>query len=344
MAKATSIHHLRQHAERHHEAHLRLKELLRYAPDSEGLIKTVAYTAAVILLGAAIFMGGKKVYEVLTTPTPQIEWQTSAYKTGMNAALRIHEQARRITDNIVRTLPTAGTLKGIDAALAMGRTPESTLIQQALLETSLWFSNTLGKGQYMTKLLQSNARSLQKSILASYLFGEKTVEITSALDMDTKILQRMQNALSLDLFQYLNQSVVRADALDDYLKLLTLLQETAENRIRELQSKIGFLQGSYASVDARTQTKEEAFFENLKNLQGAEAEKALREFVGVQNNQVETRAKIGAYQKVQEYYKFFLPRLERLAYEIRLNREPLIAGVKVVEIQRMQLPLIVPEP
>ena len=56
---------------------------------------------------------------------------------------------------------------------------------------------------------------------------------------------------------------------------------------------------------------------------------------------MEVRAKIGAYQSLQDYYKFFRPTLENLITAIKANRDPLIAGVKVVEIQNMTLPLII---
>ena len=67
----------------------------------------------------------------------------------------------------------------------------------------------------------------------------------------------------------------------------------------------------------------------------------MEKFIGLQTENTEVKAKLGAYKGLRGYYLFFQPRLENMINAIQVNRDPLIAGVKVVEIQNMTLPLII---
>ena len=111
----------------------------------------------------------------------------------------------------------------------------------------------------------------------------------------------------------------------------------------DLQYKIDFLSANFQAKEQEIKLSEDTFFQNLQIFDGPNAEEDLGQFIGLQEAQVEIRAKIGAYRSLRDYYVFFQPRLENLITAIRVNRGPLIAGVKVVEIQNMTLPLIIRE-
>ena len=97
------------------------------------------------------------------------------------------------------------------------------------------------------------------------------------------------------------------------------------------------------SRELEISTSEDIFFQSLGIFDGPDAEIELGKFIGLQESQAEIRAKLGAYKSLRGYYAFFKPRLENLIIAIQANRGPLIAGVKVVEIQNMTLPLIIRE-
>ena len=184
---------------------------------------------------------------------------------------------------------------------------------------------------------------LQKSILTTFYLGEKTVDINSTLEKDTLLLKQINNILSIDLFQYLNQSDDRSGTLDSYLNLLITLKEKADKRISELQSKIDFLKANADAQQTRIQTSEEEFFKQLQLLNGPNAEDEMKNFIGIKENNAEVRAKMGAYKALQQYYVYFQPRLDNLIRAIKANRDALIAGVKVTEIENMTLPIIIKE-
>jgi hypothetical protein len=340
---AQSIHHVRHHAEKHHEAHMRLKELLKYPVYREKVWHIFLTTFFVAILSVVVFLNWGKILDFFTpVPKPELP-EIHGFQSGVLGNYKIDGQASDIYKNYLAQIPSSGHLLGIEIVRLVGDQKEkpSTLMPENAIKSSVWLTNMLSTGQHMTKLEQGNTRSLQKSMLATYYLGEKTVDINSTLETDTQLLSKINNALAVDIFQFLNQSENRADTLTNYTNLLSILLEKCDKRIQELQYKIDFLNANFQSQEVTIKQNEQAFFDNLKMFNGPNAEGQLGEFIGVREAQVEVKAKIGAYQSLQDYYKFFRPTLENLITAIKANRDPLIAGVKVVEIQDMTLPLII---
>jgi len=339
--------HIAHHAHKHHEAEKRLKKLLsEYNPIKERIFPLFFWTFIIVLLSLLIFRNWGNIINFFTNliePQKQEETiNTTGYKTGMLGNLKIDTQAIWAYRNPTEATHAAGSVTGAEVTTAFGaeRGEKPTTLGETL-GNSIWVTSYLGTGQQMTKLEQSKAKALQKSILATYYLGEKTIDINSTIETDSKILSQMKNTLSVNLFQYLNQAVSRSDSLDEYLNLLTILSKKADERINDLQYKINFLSANVKTKETQLSASEKTFFENLKIFEGPNAEQELAKFVGLQQGQAEIKAKLGAYQSLQNYYKFFKPKLDNLIKEIEANRAALIAGVKVVEIQNMALPLII---
>ena len=272
-------------------------------------------------------------------PLPQVH----GFQSGILSMYKIENQIFNTHQKYITQIPTSGSLLGLHTSQLISREKENQIIkfEENSLKNSIWLTNKLSTGQHLTKLDQNRAKVLQKSILATFYFGEKTIDINSTLQNDSQILSQINNAISVDLFQFLNQSSNRADTLDGYIDLLEILLNKTDKRIIDLQSKINFLKTNFSLKEQRIKLSEDVFFENLKMFDGSEAEKDLAQFIGLQESQVEVRAKIGTYETLQGYYKFFQPKLNNLIKAIKVNRGPLIAGVKVIEIQNMSLPLII---
>lgn len=335
--------HIRRHAHKHHEAHLRLKELLRYAPKREKVWHIFIQTFFVALVFMAIYANWGKISAALTRETPLPLPQTHGFKTGMISTVKIEKQAGKEYLDRLTSIPAQGGITGIKTVSLLGKQPflPQTLDIAQSSKKGIQATMELGTGQFLTVFPQAEAHGLSKSLLATYYLGEKTVEITSALANDTRILGQISNALSVDLFAYLNQSAIRSDALDGYTNLLKALLEKTNKRISELQSTINFIEINTQNTEAQAAISEGAFLKNIQALSGVDAEKELGKFIGLENERVEMRAKAGAYKTLRDYYLFFKPKLENLINTIHANRDPLIAGVKVVEIQNMALPLII---
>ena len=338
----THIKHVRHHAHKHDENHLRLKELLTLPLIKEKILSTFLVSFFITLISITIYMNWGKVINFFTPEAPRELPKVHGYQTGAIGTYKIEKQTSKEKKNYLSNVPSLGHLTGLKTSKIIGEDKENEVEwNKNTLENTVWITNMLSHGEHLTKLRQSSAQALQKSILTTFYLGEKTIDINSVLISDTEILKQIDNSLSVDIFQYLNQSTNRSDTLNEYIRLLEILEGKCNERISELESKITFLSGNYKSQESEVQYSEEAFFKNLKLLNGENAEDELAKFIGVREKQVDVRAKIGTYTKLQEYYKFFKPRIENLLKTIKLNRDALIAGVKVVEIQNMALPLII---
>ncbi|MBI5421980.1 hypothetical protein HZA44_02505 [Candidatus Peregrinibacteria bacterium] len=337
--------HRRRQADQHHEAHQRVKWLLaRHAPRQENVWTLFFATFIGVLLTLLLYRNWGVIVEWLKpepqSPAPIVE--TQGIKTGVVAVGKIDAQAGDEEKKRIAEVETVGGAMAIETTEALAKDQaEKPVAKEDILKNAMWVTNYLSRGQHLTKLDQTSARALQKSVLATYYFGEKTVDIYSTLQMDTKLLSQISNTLSVDLFQYLNQSANRADALSGYLNLLGTLKKKSDERITDLQYKIAFLSSNAKGQEAEVRIDEKAFFDNLKIFSGSNAEDQLAQFIGLRQQQAETKAKWGAYDSLKRYYEFFRPKLDNLSRAITLNRDALIAGVKVVEIQNMALPLII---
>ncbi len=350
------IHHVRHHAHKHNEAHKSLKELLKRPVYREKVWSVFFTTFLATLVTIIIFLSWGDITNFFVPGGKDINTQVHGYQTGVLGNYKLAEQAEDSYDKYLAQIPTDGQFIGLNATQMVGDQPiikgppgmeiktdseKTGAFVLNALGNSIWVTNTLSTGQHLTKMDQEKAKSFQKSMLATYYLGEKTIDINSTLQSDAQILTQINNALSVDLFQFLNQSSSRADTLSNYINLLTVLLEKCNERINDLQYKIDFLRANSVSKETHITLSEDAFFGNLEMLRGENAEEELGKFIGLQQSQTEIKAKIGAYESLQGYYKFFQPKLQNLITAIKANRDPLIAGVKVVEIQNMTLPLII---
>lgn len=338
--------HLRHLAEKHHKAHEELKKMIvSHHPVQERILPLFLITFFIVLGTLLIFRNWEEIIDFFSRKEPAASAaaiETHGLKTGVLSVYKVDSQANQAYQNRLASLRSAGGALAAENNKLFGEDRGEKIKSNAeLLKESVWLTNYLSQGQHLTKLYQKKAKSLQKSIIATHYIGEKTIDINSTLQSDTQLLTQIKNTLSVDLFQYLNQAVNRADALDEYLSLLGILMRKTDERVQDLQYKISFLGSESAAREKAISMSEKTFFENLKIFDGPNAEEELRKFIGLRETQAETKAKLGAYKSLQDYYRFFKPRLENLVTAIQANRAPLIAGVKVVEIQNMTLPLIV---
>lgn len=343
-----NIRHVRHHAKKHEEAHLNLKRLLSRTLHIEKVWDIFIGTFVIAITSIIIFFNWNNITGFFTgteaiPPTQETVLKTtSGFQQGVLATYQINGQTTDQYIRFIRQIPGGGYAKGIQTTQEVGKTQEEVIEdRESAFLGSVILSSELSKGYHLTPI--RTAKSLQKSVLSTYYLGEKTINIDSTLQTDAALLRKINNTLSVDIFAYLNQADNRSDALDNYIHLLETLQNKAQERSADLTSVINFLNANFQAQEVTIGLTEDAFFQNLEIFDGEDAEEELGRFIGLQKDQSEVRAKIGAYEGLKGYYEFFLPKIDNLLRAIKANRDPLIAGVKVVEIQNMTLPLIIRE-
>lgn len=338
-------------AKKHHQNHKELKyKIDRYRPIKENWFPFFLLTFVVTLFSLYIINQSDRLLSIVynSDPKPILvtdeEPENPAIKTNGG---RIGMESNYLANELLKNsksepdpITISGYLKGVKANQALGKKRESSVNQNIILG-SIWNHYFLGSGQNLTHFNQNKTQLLQKSILSTYYLGRKTIDLKSSIQNDSQLLSQIRNILSVDLFQFLNQSTNRADGLDEFLRLLKNSLSKTDKRIEELSSTINFLDDQSNSQNNQINLSEDRFFENLSIFDGQDAEEELSRFIGLRKTDAEIKAKLGAYNELRAYYQFFKPKLESLINEINLNRDALIAGVKVTEIQNMQLPLII---
>lgn len=344
------IRHIRHQAKKHEAAHTHLKKLLRRNLHVENVRSLFIATFLITMVSLIIFFNWGNIISLFTKPQ-NLNYETEVekpirdvkgFKSGILSNVQVNRGVMEQYVKYLKQIPAEGHLKGLKALDIMSKKNEEKAEQsEDIFLKSISLTTSVSKGAHLRPM--SGAKGLQKSIMATFYLGEKTVNIDSAIQSDAQLLGKINNALSVDIFQFLNQSLDRADALDNFLNLLIILKNKGAERSQELGSVMSFLSGNFKSQETVVNLSEDTFFTNLKMFQGENAEEELKTFINLQQGQSEIRAKMGAYQALKGYYDFFLPKLDNLIRAIQANRDPLIAGVKVVEIQNMTLPLIIKE-
>ncbi|QQR84056.1 hypothetical protein IPJ72_02585 [Candidatus Peregrinibacteria bacterium] len=352
---------IRHWAQKHDEQHQTIKKrVLSSTATSEKLLKLFLITFLLVFATVAGIKHGKGIWEQwqstadkpsevkqeeeIPPPLPSEFVSSNGFKTGVLSFYKINHQIQVLRQQVIDQISTKGSVLGIKTAQILSEpAPEAPPSEPGEFKNGLWITNYLGTGQSLTRLKQGNAGLILKSMVTNYYLGERTQVIDSTLEKDTRLLSQINNAVSVDLFQYLNRAVSRADALDEYISLLNQLKKRSEARINDLTSKINFLSQNVIGTEQRATQFEDQFFQKLEQFNGKDAWQDYNQFVSLSEGQVETRAKMGTYRTLKEYYEYFQPTLNNLILSVEVNRDALIAGVRVVEIENMQLPLIIRE-
>ncbi len=347
------IRHVKQHAKQHHEAHETLKSLLGKDIYREKVLGLFVGTFLIVVVSVFIFFNWGRITKWVQNwnqvDPEQVAIETTlsrahGYQSGILTSLQINGQKNSEQAKRIQNLPTQGYLLGTISTRLIGRAePIKEMNAYKALSSSIVVTNELLRGEHLSSGQNKVSQTLQKSLLTTVYLGQNTVTVDSTLKKDAQLLSKIYNTLQVDLFAYLNQSNSRATSLENYLKLLERLQSEAITRSADLESQINFLTTNFEAQELAISSSEEQFFQNLDLFNAENADQELAEFINLSQMQTEVRAKIGAYQGLKDYYDYFLPRLDTHIRTIQANRDALIAGVRVVEIENMTLDLIIEE-
>lgn len=151
------------------------------------------------------------------------------------------------------------------------------------------------------------------------------------------------NSMETDVNELLNQSSDRTEALTDYASLLNFNLYLGRQNVETLEAQMEDLEQSFVAVENEQDEAELDFFDDLRNLDANGSSASLDRFIGFSEEVVELRAEYRAREKLLEYYEAVLVAVELRIADIEFNREALIKGVQVVDIEGSDLDLIIDE-
>lgn len=154
-------------------------------------------------------------------------------------------------------------------------------------------------------------------------------------------LEGLYNLHTLDLNGLLDASSNRTEALDTYLRTLTDHYNGSVTLFEEVQIiKEEFLRIFNEGVPVKDALELE-FFNEVRAYHGPDTIASLKRFVEESQRLIDLRAKYFAFVKIQSLYEWILPPFKRRVEDIKLNRDALIAGVRVVDLDGSDLGLVV---
>jgi hypothetical protein len=103
------------------------------------------------------------------------------------------------------------------------------------------------------------------------------------------------------------------------------------------------IQTEFDEITAEKQLKEDSYFNSLTVHDSTKADQDLQSFIILARDSVDLRARYRALDKIEDFLGRYSDVLEKRIRDVEFNREALIKGVKVIDIEGSNIELIIPE-
>lgn len=160
------------------------------------------------------------------------------------------------------------------------------------------------------------------------------------LAYELSFLQKTINSMEVDLLQYLKNNQDRRSTLNKHLEYLKDLERTLNERQSRLAAEIILLNTSNNQLSQKIKDNEDIFFRALPEFQINSAVSAYEQFIETSKKEVAVRAHLGALQWIESGYQNAMNILPKLISAIEQNKEALIQGIVVTEIENIDLGII----
>lgn len=157
------------------------------------------------------------------------------------------------------------------------------------------------------------------------------------------VLGAIQSALNTDVLALLDQTGNRSGVLENHIRELDQLLFTAQQMSSFIGQEMATFKGQFDSLKDLKRQAEKDFFLSVDVFEGSSARDDLEGFIKHGQDMVDLKARNLALNKAQTLYKSALRKLDANIRDLKANREALIKGVQVVDIQNSDLNIILQE-
>ena len=154
---------------------------------------------------------------------------------------------------------------------------------------------------------------------------------------------RMRAIYEADILQVLDQALDRRAALDAYLASLQAILREARTVFDQVSHEQNMLSVQFETVTQRKDVEEMAFFAAIEALDGVASDRHLARFNELIRRHVTIRARHRAISNIGDFLGRSFPKIEARIRDIESNVEPLVKGIKVIDIEQSDLGLIITE-
>lgn len=151
------------------------------------------------------------------------------------------------------------------------------------------------------------------------------------------LLLKIENARSLNIYDYLNKTTDRVAALNEHIRDLQSLLVQAEASKNAIVAQINVLNTEYTQITAQKNAYEKAFFDSMGRYYGNDSYNNLTLFTEASQLQVKVKANYNALKTLNAMFDTSIKTLRPRITDIIANFDALVKGVQVTEVKNSNI-------
>ena len=170
-------------------------------------------------------------------------------------------------------------------------------------------------------------------IQTTYVISRTEEEEIKYIGNEVLLLREVYTALTFDIIKYLNTTVDRHKALDEHIAYLIDLAKREQNKMALNAKKLDLLRKREQSNIRQINEIEKIYFDLFESYHAKRAEDVFLKFIDISEENVKVKALTGAFTQIDEKHQLFYPLLLKRIQAIKANREALLQGIRVIDIE-----------
>ncbi|MFH1720586.1 MAG: hypothetical protein ABH856_03200 [Patescibacteria group bacterium] len=184
---------------------------------------------------------------------------------------------------------------------------------------------------------------VKNGIDAAIAVGKPKAEPSENFEGYILALQSLRNVYKTDVHAMLDASPARLNALNTHISIFEEALSDAKTGQEEMRKELLTIKEHYDATSSTKEGYEQQFFTFLGGLDVSNSNTYLEKFIEEYKEQVDYKSRYNAMAKLNELYVNALEKAGLRLEDIKANIDPLVAGVKVVDIVGSDIDLIEPE-
>lgn len=172
-------------------------------------------------------------------------------------------------------------------------------------------------------------------------FGRGRGVDNEAIVYYSDLLRRIDNAVKVDVYEYLNKYVDRRAALQEHLVGLNILFMEADSSKNTVIQELNRLDAEYKASSDEKDAYESAFFEAIEGFNGQSTYDYLQLFTEASQKRVKQKADYNALRVISLSLDSAISVLSPRIRDISVNADALIKGVRVFEVKGSNIDAII---
>lgn len=184
--------------------------------------------------------------------------------------------------------------------------------------------------------------STQSGLETAYRIGFRGQPL-ERLSLYVANIMEIQNILNTDVNAILDASRNRKASLDGIIQSFDNLEVRSTQNAAFVKQEVLTATSLTRAQQSKLTQLERTFNTNLSQFLAVQSARDLEEYITTTKEYGETKARLGAMSKIDQYYQVGLVKLRARIHDIKANQDALIKGVKTFDIKNSDIKIIIYE-